>query len=442
MSAIIVVDDKLAMAETLADGLADHGYTATALGSGGAALAALADADLVITDLRMPDVDGLAILDAGRDADVPVIVMTAYGAIDSAVEAIRRGAYHYVTKPFKLDELVVFVERALAERALRREAVRLRKTLGEHSSLAGVVARSAAMQRVVALVERVAPSDVPILLVGETGTGKGLLARAIHGTSPRAHAPFVAVNCAALPDALLESELFGHARGAFTGATADHPGLFAEADGGTLLLDEIGEMSSSLQAKLLHVLESGRVRPVGATRERAVDVRVVSATHRDLARHIADGTFREDLRYRLDGLTIELPALRHHKDDVPALVERFLADARARHPRSPARSMSRDAIHRLLDQPWPGNVRELAHVVERGVLLATGAEIGVDELVGLAVAPRSAGEFAGEVEPMIAVQRRYARWALEQLGGHKTRTAERLDVDAKTLNRWLADPKE
>jgi two-component system response regulator HydG len=442
---VIVVDDKLAMAETLADGLADHGYAATALGSGRAALAALRNADLVITDLRMPDVDGMALLEAGRAADVPVIVMTAFGAIDSAVEAIRRGAYHYVTKPFKLDELVVFVERALAERALRHEAVRLRRTLGEDGSLGNIVARSAAMQRVVALVERVAPSDVPILLVGETGAGKGLLARAIHARSPRAHAPLIAVNCAALPDALLESELFGHAKGAFTGATADHAGLFAEADGGTLLLDEIGEMSSTLQAKLLHVLESKRVRPVGATRDRAVDVRVVSATHRDLARHIADGTFREDLRYRLDGITIELPALRHRRDDLPALVERFLADARARQPKSPARSVSRDAMHRLLDHPWPGNVRELAHVVERAVLLATDAEIGVDELVGLASPPRArdgAVELTGDVEPMIAIQRRYARWALDQLGGHKTRTAERLDVDVKTLNRWLSEPKE
>jgi two-component system response regulator HydG len=441
-SRILIVDDKLAMAETLADGLTDLGYAATAVGAGRDALAAIADADLVVTDLRMPDVDGLAILDAGRAADVPVIVMTAYAAIDSAVEAIRRGAYHYVTKPFKLDELAVFIRRALDDRALRRDAARMRRTLGEPMPLAGIVARSAAMQRVVALVERVAPANVPILLSGETGTGKGLLARAIHGASPRAGRPFVMVNCAALPDALLESELFGHVKGAFTGATADHAGLFAEADGGTLLLDEIGEMSPALQAKLLHVLESSRVRPVGATRDRAVDVRILAATHRDLAKQIAAGTFREDLRYRLDVMTIELPALRHRRDDLPALVDHFLADARGKHPSSPARALSRDALHRLLDHPWPGNVRELAHVVERAVLLARTAEVGVDDLVGLAAPARGGAEFAGDVEPMIEVQRRYARWALDQLGGHKTRTADRLDVDVKTLNRWLADPKD
>jgi two-component system response regulator HydG len=277
-----------------------------------------------------------------------------------------------------------------------------------------------------------------VLVTGETGTGKSLIARAIHGASPRAARPFVAINCAALPEQLLESELFGHVKGAFTGATADHPGLFASADGGTILLDEIGEMSSGLQAKLLRVLESGTLRPVGATRERTVDVRIVAATHRDLRR----GGFREDLLYRLDVVSIELPALRHRKGDIVPLAERFLADAKGRHPASPVEGFSRGALSRILEHAWPGNVRELAHVIERGVLLGAAAEITEADL-GIAPAPADHTlAFSGEVIPMLEVQRRYARWAYDQMQGHKTRTADKLDVDTKTLNRWLADDRE
>jgi len=439
---VIVVDDKLAMAETLAEGLGDHGFDAVAVGSGRAAIDAVraGDVDVVVADLRMPDLDGLAVLDAVHaiHADLPVIVMTAFGAIDSAVESIRKGAYHYLTKPFKLDELEIFVRRALAERALRREAAELRTKLGERFSLAGVIARDAAMQRVVAIVKKVAPADVPVLLTGETGTGKSMIARTIHGASPRATRPFVAINCAALPEPLLESELFGHVKGAFTGAAADHPGLFAAADGGTILLDEIGELSIGLQAKLLRVLESGTLRPVGSTRERTVDVRIIAATHRDLRRGVADGTFREDLLYRLDVVSVDIPALRHRRDDIVALSGRFIEDAIRRHPSSPVQRFSRAALQRMLEHAWPGNVRELAHVVERGVLLAAGSEISEADLGIAPPANDHALAFSGEVIPMIEVQRRYARWAFDQMAGHKTRTAERLDVDTKTLNRWLA----
>ena len=248
------------------------------------------------------------------------------------------------------------------------------------------------------------------------------------------------MNCAALPEPLLESELFGHVKGAFTGATADRTGLFAEAQGGTLLLDEIGEMSPGLQAKLLHVLESRQIRPVGSTRERAVDVRVVAATHRDLRQRIADGTFREDLLYRLDLVTIELPGLRDRRDDIPAFLEHFVADARRRHPASKATGFAREAITYLLDYAWPGNVRELAHVVERCVLLADRAEIGEADLPArIRVAPRDEKPaFRGEVVAMRELQRHYARWALTQLGGHKTRTSDKLEIDIKTLNKWLA----
>jgi two-component system response regulator HydG len=438
---VLVVDDKLAMAETLADGLADHDLDATACGSALAALdlVAAGDFDVVVTDLRMPELDGLALLDAIRTSNpnVQVIVMTAFGAIDSAVEAIRKGAFHYLTKPFKLDELVIFVRRAVAERALRHEAAVLRKQLGAHH---GLVAQSAAMQRVLGIVERVASASVPVLITGETGTGKGAIARALHAASTRAAAPFVALNCAALPEQLLESELFGHVKGAFTGATHDHPGLFVAADRGTLLLDELAEMPIALQPKLLRVLESGTLRPVGATRERVVDVRVIAATHRNPRAAVTAGTLREDLLYRLNVLPIEVPPLRDRRDDIPPLVDHFLADALSRHPAATAKRFSRPAMRRLLDHGWPGNVRELAHVVERGVLLASGDEISTTDL-GLEAETSSARApmFGGDVVPMIEIQRRYARWALDRFGGHKTRTAEHLDIDAKTLNRWLAD---
>jgi two-component system response regulator HydG len=440
---VLVVDDKLALAETLADGLGDRGYSARAVASGAEALVALraGQVDLLVTDMRMPEVDGLALLDAARrDAEVPVIVMTAYGAIDSAIESIRRGAYHYLTKPFKLDELVMFVERALAERDLRREAAVLREAVRGQFSVHGLVAASAAMQRVLAVIARVAKTDAPILITGETGAGKGAVARAIHGESDRARGPFVMVNCAALPDPLLESELFGHVKGAFTGAAADRAGLFAEADGGTLLLDEIGEMSPALQAKLLHVLESRRIRPLGAAGERAVDVRVLAATHRDLRARIAEGSFREDLLFRLEVVPIDIPPLRARRDDLPALLEHFLADARARHASSKVTGFGKDALARLLDYAWPGNVRELAHVVERCVLLADGPDVALADLPPqIREAPSGgAAAFSGDVVAMRELQRRYARWAFDQLGSHKARTAEALDVDIKTLNRLLS----
>jgi two-component system response regulator HydG len=444
---VLIVDDKVALAETLADGLSDRGYDARALASGRDAATVLeaGGADLVVTDLRMPDLDGLALLELARArGDVPVIVMTAYGAIDSAVEAIRKGAFHYLTKPFKLDELLVFVERALADRMLRREAAELRRAVREQFSVDGLIGESAAMQRVLGVIRRVARTDAPVLITGETGTGKGAVARALHGESARARGPFVQVNCAALPEPLLESELFGHVRGAFTGAISDRAGLFAEADRGTLLLDEIGEMSPALQAKLLHVLESGKIRPVGSSTERVVDVRVLAATHRDLRQRIAEGAFREDLLYRLDIVGIELPSLRARRADIPRLVEHFLASARERYPSAQAAAISRGALAHLMDYAWPGNVRELAHVIERCVLLGDGPEVQAEELPAHVrdAAATEVGSFRGEIVPMRELQRRYARWALEQQGGHKARTAEKLEVDIKTLNRWLATDDE
>jgi two-component system, NtrC family, response regulator HydG len=439
---IWIVDDALALAETLADGLSDRGYATRATSDSRTVLTALraGEIDLLVTDLRMPEVDGLALLDGARacEPDVPVIVMTAYGAIDSAVESIRKGAFHYLTKPFKLDELVVFVERALADRALRGEAARLRSALGE-LAVRGLVGRSAEMQRVLALIARVAPTDVAVLITGETGTGKSAIARALHAESKRAAGPFVAINCAAVAEQLLASELFGHVKGAFTGATADRAGVFVEAHGGTLLLDEIGEMSPRLQAALLSVLETHRVRVVGGSGEREVDVRVAAATHRDLRSLIEQGRFREDLLYRLELVTVDLPPLRARREDIPPLVDHFLAQARGRHPGSPARGFSRTALARLCDYAWPGNVRELAHTVERAVVLASAAEIEPDDLATQLREPRSdAAEFR-DLVTMRELQRRYAKWTYERLGGNKAKAAEALAIDVKTLGKLLAE---
>jgi two-component system response regulator HydG len=446
---VIVVDDKLDMAEVIADGLRDFGWDATPLASSREAIERLADDDVdaLVTDLRMPDIDGLALLAASKHADPlrPVIIMTAYGAVESAVESIRQGAYHYLVKPFRLDELVLFLERALDERRVRTEARALRATLTERFSLGSIVGKSAAMRAVYDVVERVKNASAPVLVFGETGTGKGLVARTMHAESERSRKAFVAVNCASLPETLLESELFGHAKGAFTGATASHAGLFVEADGGTLLLDEIGEMASALQAKLLHVLESGTVRAVGTTKERAVDVRIVAATHRNLRELVRGGHFREDLFYRLDVVTVEIPALRHRREDIPLLVEHFFARSRAKNPASPVERCSPEALGALMDHSWPGNVRELAHVVERLVVLGRSAIIGREDLPAstLEAAPaRLPPIFDGAIAPIREVQRRYAAWALEQMAGNKTRAAERLGVDVKTLAKWLSEEAE
>jgi len=374
------------------------------------------------------------------DAERPVIVMTAFSAIDTAVESIRRGATHYLTKPFKQDELAIFLARALEEVRVRREAATLKTELRERFASRSLVGTSAGMQAVRERIERVADAPAPVIVLGETGTGKGLVARALHTDSRRAGKPFVSVNCAALPAALLESELFGHAKGAFTGATADRPGLFAEADGGTLFLDEIAELAPGLQAKLLHALESGEVRPVGATKARAVDVRVVAATHRELPAAVAAGTFREDLLYRLDVVAIVIPALRDRREDVPALVEHFLGDARRRYPQSPVRRLSPAALAALARRAWPGNVRELANVVEKLVLFGRGEEIAAAELPA-EPRPEAAepAEFRGDILPMRELERRYAVWAVAQTGGHRGKAAERLGVDPKTLRKWLGE---
>ncbi len=445
---VLVVDDHLEMAKVISEDLNEAGYDAVPLALGREALAALErdDVDAVVTDLRIPDVDGLQLLAASRKLrpERPVIIMTAYGAVDSAIESIRQGAYHYVTKPLKTDELRLFLDRALEARKVRLEAESLRTQVKQRFSFSGLIARSQPMVAVLDVLRRVCDSTVPVLLTGETGTGKGALAHAVHTEGARAARPFVSVNCAAIPEALLESELFGHRRGAFTGAVADRQGLFVEANGGTLFLDEIGDMPLGLQAKLLHVLERRVVRPVGAEKEVPLDLRLITATNRDLRAAVHQGSFREDLLYRLDVVAVEVPPLRRRLDDLPLLLELFLRRAKERHPHSPVDTFAAPAVDRLLAHGWPGNVRELEHVVERVVVLGRAAEVSVNDLPKWPPPSATAGslDFGRTVLPVRELQRRYAAWALAQLGGHRGRTAEALGIDAKTLAKWLAEHEE
>lgn len=438
---ILVVDDHLEMARTVVDYLVQRGMEGKAVSSAQEALDLLAREtfDGLLTDLRMKGMDGLDLLDAAHrlDPELPVIVMTAFGGIDSAIEAIQRGAYHYVTKPFKLDVVRVLLERACRERDLRSENRRLRQVVDDR--FADMLGKSPPMQALFSLLERVAQVSSPALVLGETGTGKELVARALHSTGPRAAGSFVVVNCAALPETLLESELFGHTRGAFTGATQARRGLFLDADGGTLLLDEIGELSPPLQARLLRVLESGEVRPLGSDTVRTVDVRIVAATHQPLSDLVHQGGFREDLYFRLKVLPIVLPPLRERGDDIRLLAEHFLAKSRERLPQATLRTFSAEAMAALLGHRWPGNVRELQHLVERLVVTSDGETLDAATVRSALepAPPRSKQPFgAFESLPTLrALEQQYIDHVLEGAGGNKTRAAEILGIDPSTLHR-------
>jgi two-component system, NtrC family, response regulator HydG len=440
---VLIVDDDRALGETLAEELASDGFVTRHAASGREAAQLIdEDFDAIVTDLRMPEIDGLDVLARSRKVapDRPVIVMTAFSAVDTAIESIRQGAYHYLTKPFQVDELALFLHRALDDATIRREAKAMRQVLRESTSFTGIIGAEGALREACNLVARVADASTPVLLLGETGTGKGLLARALHEQSHRAARSFVTVNCAALPENLLESELFGHVRGAFTGATTHRGGLMVEANGGTLFLDEIGEMPLPLQAKLLHVLERGVVRAVGSDKEKAVDVRFVTATHRSLRNQVAAGQFREDLLFRLNVVTVEIPPLRRRREDFPLLVERAIESARAKHRASPVQRLSAAAFERLLTYSWPGNVRELSNVIERAVLLGASPVVTAEELAPALASPAEpVSEFALPVVTLQEVNRRYARWAVDQLQGRRVATADALEIDRKTLAKLLGD---
>src|SRR5256712_13546038 len=387
---VLVVDDEVGMLTLLRNYLTREGYEVHTAPSGETALQFLEehDFDVVLTDLRMGGMDGLALVRAihATRPETQVVLMTAFGGIDIAVEAIKAGAYHFVAKPVKLPEVGALVRKALTERDLRRENRELRQAVEARYSFGQLLGKSALMQRLFGLLERLAATSSTVLIQGESGTGKELVARALHYQSPRRRHPFVPVNCAALPEGLLESELFGHAKGAFTGAQIARRGLFLEASRGTLFLDEIGDMPLGMQAKLLRVLEQRQIRPVGSDREVEVDVRIIAATNRDLANAVRQGTFREDLYYRLHVMSVHVPPLREHRDDIALLAETFLQRHAATNHLEP-RHLTPQALRCLEQYDWPGKVRELAHVIERGVTLSTSAGIDVEDLGLESVSP-------------------------------------------------------
>jgi two-component system NtrC family response regulator len=439
---ILVVDDEEAQRKVLAGFLRKKGFEVLTSGTAADALelAAAQTVDLVLTDLRMPGGGGLELLRGLRalNPEIPVIVMTAYGTVASAVEAMKQGAADYLGKPIDLDELELLVARTLERRALESENRELRQQLAERHRLEGLETANPRMAQAINLAARAAASRATVLIRGESGTGKEVLARAIHSASPRAARPLVAVNVAALPETLLESEMFGHERGAFTGAERQHRGRFEQADGGTLFLDEIGDLPKGVQAKLLRALQEQRFERLGGTGSIQVDVRVVAATSRDLEAMVQASEFREDLYYRLNVVSIEIPPLRGRREDIPGLVDRFLRRFGAESG-SKVHEVSREAMDRLVKHDYPGNVRELENLIHRAVVLARGTQITTTDLpLHLADLPPEVEADQGSlVERLAAIERGLLVQALEDADGVQTRAARALGIGERHLRYRL-----
>jgi DNA-binding NtrC family response regulator len=443
---VLVADDDPVARDLLAEVLVTEGYRVLAAedGPGAVELARATPIDLAFIDLRMPAMDGLAVLRGlhGVRPDVPVVILTAFATIETAMEAIRAGAYDYLSKPFQLELIRLRARRALEERRLRSENLRYRQELQARFAAKHIVGVSRSMVEVYRVAARVANSDTAALIIGETGTGKELIARAIHAGSPRADQPFVPVDCTTLPEALVESELFGHERGAFTGAGATRRGLFEAAGGGTIFLDEVGDLPTPLQAKLLRVLQERDIRRVGGTERIPVDVRIIAATHGDLRARVRAGEFREDLYYRLNVVTIHLPPLRERREDVSLLAQHFVEKYAARRQRQ-APLLAPEALARLTAYPWPGNVRQLENVVERAVTLASGPAVLAEDLDLEPAGPIACGPtLPAAGMPLDEVKHWYVRHVLEETGGNKQQAAEILGVDRRTLYRLLSREPE
>jgi DNA-binding NtrC family response regulator len=442
---ILVVDDDAAMRDYLREELEHEGFRVEVAGSGRAGVERVKQGgiDLVVSDVKMPDLDGLDLLREVREVQPApyVITITAFGSIDTAIRAVKLGAFDYVTKPFEIEQLVLVIDKALSEQSLRSEVARLREEVARSVRFENIIGRSRAMQEVFALIRRVAASQASVLITGESGTGKELVARALHAHSPRANRPFVAVNCAAIPETLLESDLFGYKRGAFTDAKADKAGLFVEANGGTIFLDEIGELPLTLQPKLLRALQEREIRPLGGTKSERVDIRLITATNRHLEQRLKEGRFREDLFYRLNVIHIHLPPLRDRAEDVLPLAEHFLTRS-AERAGKPLRSFKETAKKLLLAHAWPGNVRELENVVERAVALAEGDIVTPEDLPPALRERKSQDRLTSALMQGLTLEeleRQYIQRVLEAEGGNKTRAAQRLGLDRKTLYRKLEE---
>jgi DNA-binding NtrC family response regulator len=430
---VLVVDDDAALRFTLEEVLGDKGFEVVSADSGEKALAQLIGADAVITDLAMPGMDGFALLAKlrERDPDLPVILLTAHGNERTAVQAMKAGAYDYLHKPFSSDELALVVGRAVEARQLREAAwaLRIERAVG-----GPVVGQSPAFRRLMDAAQRVAGREVPVLVRGETGTGKELIATLLHAASPRAQGPLVRFNCAAISAELAEAELFGHVKGAFTGAVAGRAGFFTQADKGTLVLDEVGELPLALQPKLLRALQQGEVQAVGASRVERVDVRVVACTHRDLAAEARAGRFREDLLYRLNVVELVVPPLRERPEDIPLLVETFRARYAQRFGLADVR-LTPELVRALSARDWPGNVRELENAVARLLALSEGGELGVEVLSRLSPSQESGSPMgSGSLrEQVAAFERSLIARALEETGGNQSEAARRLGLTRVTL---------
>ena len=440
---LMVVDDLDSARQMMKRALA-RSYDVFDFASVAEALPALdrAEFDAIVTDLRMPGIDGIEGLRRfkAKVPETPVILVTAFATVETAVEAMKAGAFDYLKKPFEPEELEIVVGRAVEHARLRRENVRLRSALSGEFSVQGIVGKSQAMKDVVSILERIAPSDVPILIEGESGTGKDLLARAAHAMSSRAAGPYVALNMSAIPENLAEAELFGHEKGAFTGADQARAGFFAEAEGGTLFLDEVGLLPPALQPKLLRVLQDGEYVPVGSRKPRKANVRVVAATNEDLQRNVKAGKFREDLWFRLRVVPVRLPPLRERREDVPALVEHFVRKHALRLSRPPLLPDAA-AMKALLDHPWPGNIRELEHAIERGLLLARGDALTLADLPP-ELAPQALEEGAPAAEGRYrrardAWERKFFEDLLREAGGSVGKAAELAGIHRSTLYEKL-----
>jgi DNA-binding NtrC family response regulator len=439
---VLIVEDEDLMRELLARILAGENYRIQQASSGEEALKFLQEhpVDLILTDLKLKGMNGLQLLSEARglDPEIVVIVMTAYASVETAVEAMRKGAYDYITKPFINDEIRVMLRRALNERHLSQENRHLKRELRERYRFENIVGNSEAMQRVYRLIEKVASISSNVLIFGETGTGKELAARAIHYNSERAERPFIAVNCGALTESLLESELFGHVKGAFTGAITNREGFFRKADKGTLFLDELSEVSPGLQVKLLRAIQEREVIPVGGREPLKFDVRFIAATNRKLEEEVRKGTFREDLFYRINVIAIQLPPLRQRQEDIPLLVNHFLLKHAERLGKA-SMKISREAMHALVNYEWPGNVRELENIMERTVALCESDTIAPadlpEKLTQVKIAIRDLDDYQLTLE---ALEEQHIRKVLQRVEGDKVKAAQILGINLSTLYRKLA----
>lgn len=445
---LVVVDDDPDMRSVLVDYLEGQKYSVLSFSSGVEAFEALhsgfggefseEDIDLIISDINMPEMDGMELTERVRKRapEIPVVLITAFGSIDSAIEATRRGAYDYIVKPLKLAELSVTVERGIRLRRLKKENEILRDQVSQSWSYGKLIGKSKSMRNVFDLIERVSKATANVLITGESGTGKEMVARSIHEQGPRASKPFVALNCSSIPENLLESELFGHVKGSFTGAVNNKIGLFEEAHGGSIFLDEIGDMDITLQAKVLRVLQERKIKPVGSNQEKSVDVRVIAATHKDLTKAIKEDRFREDLYFRLNVVPIVLPSLRHRRDDIPLLVNYFLNKYVAVN-QSHVKGFTPEAMTKMVRGYWSGNVRELENVVERVVVLCAKEWVDVDDLP---LTENEGGEdfFAlatVDLPTVEELEKRYIGLVLEKTGGKKEKAAQILGINRRTLYR-------